>query len=100
LRSSGLSQWRGRNVGCRKTSEANSVRGSGHKFEDHLRVRVTAGDAVARSDFELDTTIRKVFAGRGQLPFERSKTIGDRLLELTLPLLWLLVAVVVLAALW
>ena len=55
---------------------------------------------MARSDFELDTTIRKVFAGRAQMPSERPKTIGDRLLEWTLPMLWLLVAVVVLAALW
>ena len=55
---------------------------------------------MAKTDFELDTTIRKVFGDDRRLLFARPRTLRDRLLEWTLPILWLLVAVVVVAALW
>lgn len=55
---------------------------------------------MATDDFELDTTIRKVFAEQADSPFFRPRTLADRLLEWSLPLLWLAVAVVVIAALW
>lgn len=52
---------------------------------------------MAKSGFELDTTIRKVF-GEGQaMAFSRPPTLRDRVLEWTLPALWLLVAIVITA---
>lgn len=52
---------------------------------------------MARGDFELDTTIRKAFRQERLAAFSREPTWSDRLLEWTIPALWLVVAAVIAA---
>ena len=52
---------------------------------------------MARGDFELDTTIRKGFHEDRLGAFSREPTWSDRLLEWTIPALWLAVAAVIAA---
>ncbi|HEX6268310.1 MAG TPA: hypothetical protein VFZ81_15605, partial [Burkholderiales bacterium] len=70
------------------------------RLKDHRPSARKESRDMAKTDFELDTTIRKVFGDDRRLLFARPRTLRDRLLEWTLPILWLLVAVVVVAALW
>lgn len=53
---------------------------------------------MANTDFELDTTIRRIFGEERRLLFVRPRPFIHRVLAWVLPILWLLVAVVVTAA--
>jgi hypothetical protein len=55
---------------------------------------------MAKADLELETTVRTLLREDGRLHFIRPRAMRERLLECTLSALWLLVAVVVVAALW
>jgi hypothetical protein len=50
---------------------------------------------------DVETLFAATFPGEdGRYRFDPPRTLGDRLLEWTLPALWTLVAVVVVVALW
>jgi hypothetical protein len=55
---------------------------------------------MGKADFEWDTTIKVIPDAEAYFLFARPRTMRDRLLEWMLPALWLLVFVVVVAALW